>query len=117
MSQNIWKFKYIKKYYQDLQVLSTFAHSQKGCAGQGKLQGPQHSKSPALVTLPFMPGQEEPRGAVCDCPCAGLLVLPHPDLSVSLCQHRILHQQGINPVLSGAQPQLPPPAAALGFIA
>lgn len=44
----------------DLQVLSTFVHSQKGCAGQGELQAPQHNKSPALVTLPFIPGQEEP---------------------------------------------------------
>lgn len=41
-------------------MLSTFAHSQEGCAGQGKLQGPQHSKCPALVTLPFIPGQEQP---------------------------------------------------------
>lgn len=44
-------------------------------------------------------------------------MLLHPDLSVSLCQHKIIHQQGLIPVSSAAQPQLPPAAAALGFIA
>lgn len=50
-----------------------------------------HSPSPLAK-------ESHPRGSVCDCPCAGLLMLLHPDLSGSLCQHRNLHQQGVNPV-------------------
>lgn len=82
MSQNAWKVKYTKKccpFLSDLKVLSIFAHSQKGCAGQGKSQGSQHSRSPALVTLPSsLAKQNHPKGTACDCSCAGVVGVSAP---------------------------------------
>lgn len=110
-SQKIWEVKYIKCYY--LKALVTSAFSQKGWEGRGHLQGPQHRASCLLwwhcsCTSPLV-GKSHTKGdwLPVAAPGLGLLALLLPELSLSLCQHVILQQQGINPVSSACSTTAP----------
>lgn len=91
------KVEYTKNAALDLEVLSTSAHSQEGCAGQGNT-GTTAQQVPCFGDTPLhpWPRRATPEGLSVTVPVLGFLVLLHPDLSVSLCQLRIL-QQARNP--------------------
>lgn len=120
MPQNIWKAKYTKRYYLRPKSVGHFCTQPEGLCRTRKGPGTTAQQVPCFGDTPLhrWPRRATPEGPSVTVPVLGLLALLHPDLSVSLCQHGILQQQGINPVSSGAQPQLPSAAAAaLGFIA
>lgn len=73
MSQNIWKVKCTKKYCLGPTSVVHFYTQPEGLCGTRKAPG---TTAQQVVTLPFIPGQKEaPRGAVCDCPCAGVVAV------------------------------------------
>ena len=100
-SWHIWEVEYARSYYLWPRSVDHFCIQPEWLQGKGRPPGiTAQSKSPTAVSLPLHPwlGRTTPEGTACDCPGAGVIHLA--DLYPSLCQHVILHQQGINPASS-----------------
>lgn len=97
MSQNIWKAKYTKRYYLRPKSVGHFCTQPEGQCRTRKGPGTTAQQVPCFGDTPLHRWpRATPEGPSVAVPVLGLLALLHPDLSVSLCQHGILQQQGIN---------------------